>query len=264
MLLYPFPKLFITIAQWGGLSKMVIARTWNIHCGPLDRYRLSNLLPAEIIPVLDNNMEICCSNLLTKFDFKSAIVFDVGGSYGYYALLLSRLVEGGRVFCFEPDWRSYGRLAQNLAINNIQNVIPVPICMSDCSLGLKNWCSRSDDPWNSHLVVTGHSDSHDITSVPVASLDEFSRFLNIQDKLRFIKIDVEGAELNVLKGAVYLIDNFQPLILCELHSSEVAKQVFQFLSSRMYKWKVIEHMSENRQHILAFPFKQAEHYRFLV
>ncbi|MBE3140730.1 MAG: hypothetical protein IMZ53_09125, partial [Thermoplasmata archaeon] len=105
-LVYPFPRLFIAVAKWSGLPQAVMARIWNIRRGPLNGYRLFNLLPLEIIPVLTNSMEIRCSNLLSKLDLKSAIVFDVGASYGYYALLLSRLVEAGQVYSFEPDWRS--------------------------------------------------------------------------------------------------------------------------------------------------------------
>ena len=95
MLTYPFPRWFIAVAQWGGLSQAVTQRTWHIHSGPLRGYWLADLLLMEIAPVLANRVEIHCSDLLSRLNLKSATVFDVGGSYGYYALLLARLVGGG-------------------------------------------------------------------------------------------------------------------------------------------------------------------------
>jgi FkbM family methyltransferase len=264
MLMYSFPRLFIAVAQWSGLSQAVMARTWNIHRGPLKGYRLFNLLPSEIVPVLANSMEIRCSDLLSKLNIKSAIVFDVGGSYGYYALLLARLVEVGKVYSFEPDWRSYGRLVQNLAINAIQNVVPVPVCISNSQPTLMKWSSRQEDPWNSGLANDQQTGSQNLTTVPVMSLDGFSQTLNIQNQLRLIKIDVEGAELDVLKGATHLLDSAQPLMLCELHSAEIAQQVFKFLSTKGYEWEMIEYMNETRQHILAFPASQSAQCRAVI
>jgi FkbM family methyltransferase len=139
----------------------------------------------------------------------------VGAGYGYYALLLARLVEMGRAYSFEPDWRSYGRLVQNLAINAVQNVVPVPVCISNSQPTLLKWSSRQEDPWNSGLANDQQVDAQNLTAVPAMSLDEFSCVLNVQNQVKLIKVDVEGAELDVLKGATRLLDSSQPLILCE-------------------------------------------------
>lgn len=264
MLVYPFSRLFIVIAQWSGLSQVVMARTWNIHHGPLKGYRLFNLLPSEIAPVLADNMEIYCSNLLSKLNLKSAIVFDVGASYGYYTLLLARLVEMGQVYSFEPDWRSYGRLVRNLAVNIVRNAVPVPVCISNSHSTLLKWDSRQDDPWNSGLANDQQINMQNLTTVPAMSLDEFSQVINLQNQVRLIKVDVEGSELEVLKGASRLLACSHPLILCELHSAGIAQQVFEFLSAKNYAWEMVEYMSEERQHILAFPASQSAHYRAVV
>ena len=261
---YPFPRLFIAITQWSGLSSAVMARIWNIHRGPLKGYRLFNLLPLEIAPVLSNSMEIRCSNILSKLNLNSAIVFDVGAGYGYYALLLARLVEMGRAYSFEPDWRSYGRLVQNLAINAVQNVVPVPVCISNSQPTLLKWSSRQEDPWNSGLANDQQVDAQNLTAVPAMSLDEFSCVLNVQNQVKLIKVDVEGAELDVLKGATRLLDSSQPLILCELHSAGIAQQVFQFLFAKHYEWEMVEYMSETRQHNLDFPASQSANYRAVI
>ena len=143
-------------------------------------------------------------------------------------------------------------------------MIPVPICVSNSYPTLLPWRSRKDDPWNSRLAGDQREDAQNLTAVPVISLDEFSRVLDAQSRVRFIKIDVEGAELDVLEGSARLLDSSQPLILCELHSTEIAQQVFQFLSARNYEWEIVEYMSETRQHILAFPASHAANYRAVI
>lgn len=100
--------------------------------------------------------------------------------------------------------------------------------------------------------------------VPVTTLDTFVEHINIPNKIRFIKIDVEGAELRVLQGSIKLLTEAKPLILCELHGEDIARQVFDFLVKRDYQWELIEYMNENRQHILAFPANQAHIYRPLI
>jgi FkbM family methyltransferase len=211
-------------------------------------------------------MEIRCSNLLKKLPLESGTVLDIGGSYGYYALLLGRLVgEDGQVFSFDPDWHSFERLTHNLAMNNIKNVIPVPICASNSSNGLAQWHFFENKPWNSRLADDGiESDSQKLAIVPVMKLDDFAYAINILEKTRLIKIDVEGAELKVLEGATKLLEEAKPVLLCELHGSEIAQKVFVFLSEVNYQWEMIEYMSEARQHVLAFPSVQAERYRSMI
>ena len=211
-------------------------------------------------------MEISCSNLLARLPLRGGVVLDIGGSYGYYALLLSRLVGGdGRVYSFEPDWRSFERLTRNLAINNCKNVTAVPICVSNLSAGLAKWQSFDDEPWNSRLVDNlPEIESQHLTVVPVTTLDEFASMLGALDKIQLVKIDVEGAELKVLEGTTRLLRQSKPILLCELHGADIARQVFGFLSEFGYQWERIEYMSETRQHILAFGSDQADRYQALI
>jgi FkbM family methyltransferase len=263
---YLFPRLYLFVANSTGQDPLTLRRVWHIHKGPLAGFKITHLLPQEIAPVLANRMEICCSSLLTRLSLQSGIVLDVGGSYGYYALLLSRLVgEKGRIYSFEPDWHSFERLTHNLCLNNIKNVIAVPVCASSVAVGLVPWASFEDEPWNSRLtddLIEG--DYHRLTAVPVTTLDDFADVLHILDKIRLVKIDVEGAELKVLQGAIRLLGQSKPLVLCELHGTEIAEQVFAFLSERGYQREMIEYMSEKRQHILAFPSNHVERFRALI
>jgi FkbM family methyltransferase len=264
ILLYPFPSLFVSLAHWSGIRTPVSRRKWRIYTGPLKGYQITALHPMEISPILHNTMEVASSNLLSKLDLESSVVFDVGASYGYYALLFSRLVGSGRIFSFEPDWRSYGRLTQNLVINEIQNVIAVAVCIANSEPALKHWHHEQDMPWKSKLAHDPQAYPEELAMVPVVSLDEFSRQAEVLDKVRLIKIDVEGDEADALAGASLLLASSRPLIICELHSTKTAHMVFQFLSSKNYEWSFIEYINEERQHILAYPACHSGKYRALI
>lgn len=264
--LWPFPRMYVFVAQHARVSRLVMERTFHIHSGPLAGFKLQNLLPDEIRPVLSNRMEIISCDVLTRLQLKSGVVLDVGGSYGYYALLLARLVGvNGHVYSFEPDWRSFARLINNLVLNCIQNVVPVPICLSDMPQGLAKWQSMHNEPWKSRLVDSVQAvDAHAVTAVPITTLDDFVSMLEITDKVNLVKVDVEGAEFKVLQGAKQLLLKSKPILLCELHSTEIAQKVFGLLSESGYQWEQIEYADETRQHILAFGHDQAEMCRDLI
>lgn len=268
VMVWPFPRLYIYVARHARLSQPVVTRTFHVHNGPLAGFDLNNLLPDEIGPVLSNSMETICSDLLVKLPLKSGVAIDIGGLYGYYALLLSRLVgANGRVYSFEPDWRSFARLSNNVVINQIQNVVPLPICVQNTPQGLAEWQSVPDEPWTSRLADSIAKIDAQIgtrTTVPITTLDHFADTLDIIDKINFVKIDVEGMEFEVLEGATQLLRQTKPIILCELHSAEIAQRVFGLLSEHGYQWEQIEYVDEARQHILAFGHGQAQACRDLI
>jgi FkbM family methyltransferase len=209
-------------------------------------------------------MEIRCSKLLQRLpSIEGGVVLDVGGSYGYYALLLSRSVGGkGRVYTFEPDWHSFERLTRNLAVNHVENVVPVPVCAWNASVALAPWLSCEEEPWKSRLMGGGiENKSGRQTVVPAVPLDAFAEALHMLGDIRLIKIDVEGAEWQVLRGARRILEESGPLVLCELHGTEVAKQVLAYLLGMGFEQQMIEYMSETRQQILAYPRSEADRTR---
>lgn len=248
------------------LTDPIQQRVWRIDEGPLAGFNLAGLLPNEIGPVLENKMEIRCSKLLQRLPgIEGGVVFDVGGSYGYYALLLSRSVGGaGRVYTFEPDWRSFQRLTRNLVVNKIENVVAVPVCASNGPVALAPWLSCEDEPWNSRVMGEGVENNCGQTVVPVVRLDDFAEALHMVGRVRLIKIDVEGAELQVLQGARRILDQSAPLVLCELHGTEIAKQVRECLLEMGFEHQMIEYMNETRQHILAYPRSEAQRTQAII
>ncbi len=250
------PHLYVFVARSTRLEETASRRVWTIVAGPLSGRKLTGLMPDEIWPVLANTMEIHCSSLLANLALEKATVLDVGASYGYYSLLCSRLVgDRGHVYSFEADAQSFSRLLRNLQMNHVRNVTAVATCVANTS-GFSQWVSDNRQPWLSRRVAKPTAQGS-LQVVPVITLDAFSDSVDILHKVRLVKIDVEGAELDVLEGMRQLIRASRPAILCELHGAPIADQVFAFLRNVGYLWKIVEHASEERQHILALSAGEA-------
>ena len=141
-------------------------------------------------------------------------VLDIGAQSGFYSLLLSRLVgPAGTVFAFEPLPANFRILEENLRLNSIQNVMIRREAVSDFSGN-----TSFDFPREEVSLIAGPllaSDNLGTFQVPAISLDEFVR--QTGGPIHFIKMDVEGAETAVLRGAVQTLIAFHPSMVVELH-----------------------------------------------
>ncbi|MFW9801863.1 MAG: FkbM family methyltransferase [Candidatus Thorarchaeota archaeon] len=120
------------------------------------------------------------------------IAVDIGANVGYFTLLFARLVgASGKVFAFEPDERMFPFLEENVRLNGYENVNLDSRAISDHN-GQQRFFL------NSHLSRSGLTPSRNIkriTEVETVRLDN----LNLE-RVDWVKIDVEGSELSVLKG----------------------------------------------------------------
>ena len=122
------------------------------------------------------------------------VALDVGANAGAYALLLGMWVRpGGRVFAFEPAPDTFRGLSAHVRLNGLEGVVsPVPMAVAGVS-GVASFTTNGTSGENHLLAGSGG------TEVEAVTIDDFCR----REKLRpaFIKIDVEGYELDVLRGA---------------------------------------------------------------
>ena len=136
--------------------------------------------------------------------FKSDIaagdtVLDVGANLGAYAVLFGQWVgPAGRVFAFEPAPEARRGLERHVALNGLDDRIVVrPEAMSETE-GTVRFRASGPHGDNRIMKIDG-DDAADRIDVATTSIDTFCRERNLQP--RFIKVDVEGAELDVLRGA---------------------------------------------------------------
>jgi FkbM family methyltransferase len=143
------------------------------------------------------------------------VVFDVGAHAGYYTLLASALVgPTGKVFAFEPESRNYRMLEKQVAINRCSNVALSPSAVSD-SNGFARFARGTGSG-------TGHLSDSGAFSVPVLRLDEFAAEQGVTPT--HVKIDVEGAEMQVLAGARELLASARPILFLSTHGPDIHAQ----------------------------------------
>lgn len=139
--------------------------------------------------------------------FRAAVVpgstvLDVGANVGAYAMLFGQWVgPEGRVFAFEPAPEARRGLERHVALNGLQARVVVRGEAMAATTGLARF--RADGPHGDNgMLPQGHSttvDADRIVEVATTSIDAFCRAHGLRPG--FIKVDVEGAELDVLRGA---------------------------------------------------------------
>lgn len=141
-------------------------------------------------------------------------VIDVGGDIGYYSILFSKLVgDSGKVFVFEPDPGSFKILTKNIKNINRNNVYLVEMAVSNKS-GTVDFFEMKGPGKHSLFNVSKEDDNFVIKnkiSVKATTLDEFVQGHG-NPKIDFIKIDIEGGEINALRGMKNVIAKSEKLI----------------------------------------------------
>lgn len=164
------------------------------------------------------------------------IVYDVGANCGQMALYFSRQVGGqGRVLSFEPVPENAARLAANVALNHLVNVEALETAVG-ADLEPKSFCYDSSHHTMgtfTDTMVKLHSWERTIT-VPCTTLDEMIRLGRPAPSV--IKIDVEGAGLEVIKGAASLLTSHRPAIYFEIHAADAAAPELQALQMLRDRW----------------------------
>ena len=154
------------------------------------------------------------------------VVYDIGAHVGLYSLVSSIAVgEKGHVFAFEPLPRNASFLRRHLELNRVGNCTVVEAAVSDTQ-GSRNFDPTAHD-------TAGHFSQSGSATVATVGLDEFVASGRGKPPSA-MKINAEGAELEVLQGAKQLLKDFSPLIFLSLHGEEIARQCESLLVSLGY------------------------------
>ena len=143
------------------------------------------------------------------------LVFDIGANIGAWSLLLSQQVGVcGCVVACEPSQHNYNALVKNIDVNHLGNVKTLDVALSDASGTVRLY--HDIDATRNSLGQT-RNEAGEFETVRSITLDAVVRDLQISH-VDFLKIDVEGAEPLVLRGAKQTIEKFRPSILFEINA----------------------------------------------
>lgn len=178
--------------QWRGMSK--VAFTFR------ERYERELALLASVLSPGD-------------------VFADVGACYGIYTLMAASLVgEMGRVLAFEPSGEAFRILRRNIALNGFSNVLDRRVALADRP-GIHPFYVYSNPSRNS---FRGDASADACQCVETSTLDhELARAGLL--RLDVIKIDTEGAEGLVLRGARQALAEFHPLVILEINPAAASR-----------------------------------------
>lgn len=171
--------------------------------------------------ILRGTLEVPVQEALRRTLGPGAVFYDVGANIGFFSLLAARFVgPTGRVIALEPVPESAASIRANAAANSF-DWIEVHQLAAAAESGLAEFCVVADASWSRLMRYGLHSRTERKLEVEGTTLDELiqDRLLPIPD---VIKIDVEGAELEVLEGMSRTMQSHQPTIICELHVTNEA------------------------------------------
>lgn len=149
------------------------------------------------------------------------LVLDVGGHIGLYAISFAKLVgHAGKVYTFEPTPSTNGILRETIKLNGLQKTITVQNEAISKQKGETYFYISDNLTDNSNSLVNYEKPrSTKGIKVRLLSIDDFARPL--KTKIDFIKIDVEGAELDAVLGAKETMLRDKPWCILAIHPHQI-------------------------------------------
>jgi FkbM family methyltransferase len=193
-------------------------------------------------PYSEHNERAFLAQCLRTGDFNSFL--DIGANQGLYTLIAARYLQSGQIVAFEPVNEEAQKLERNLRLNRCKNVLVERMAVG-----------AIEGQMDLHVCLDGKAvysslrpQSKDvkgrktILQVQVTTLDAYIEDQHDIQSVDFIKVDVEGGELDVLRGAEQALSNFRPLLMVEVEDRRAqswgyaAKEIIEFLLRRDYQW----------------------------
>ena len=201
--------------------------------------------PEFLVPIhLANALKVGASTwealesklLIANSGGDSPVMLDVGANVGLHSIRLAWARPSARIYAFEPVAANYQVMCKNIARNRLESRIePIPSAVGaeDGTVGIL--AGYGTDNW------VGAKDSRGLEDVQVVSIDSFLRQRALQ-RVNLIKCDVEGYELNVLRGAHRCLADLRPKLLLEVNQTWCARfgyhpsELFEFLRELNYDY----------------------------
>jgi len=229
------------------LQKMKINKEVSI---PLFFGGRMNVITGELVSAFLINFsysETALTALMLKLISKDNVILDIGTHFGYEALLSSKLVgENGSVICFEPNPAAFQIASKNFKRKSNIRLINSAIGDFDGTIKMQNR-PIAESAFNS---ISVDNNGKNLIDVSIVTLDNQFKDRNYQ--INYIKCDVEGFELEVLKGGTRILKEDKPILVLEVDmptenegSNKRADELTEFLSKFDYEGYSFDFKNQN-------------------
>ena len=208
--------------------------------------KIDNFLIHDIYTSMSSHEDDIIEHFTPK---QGDIVVDIGAAFGFYTIISSKRVgTNGKVVAIEAQQDSFEMLNRNIKLNQLTNVIPLNYAVYSKETKVKLYSSYSIMPER-----VGKYTKDKFVEVNADTLDNLLQANGIeQQQVNWIKIDVEGAEIDVLKGATNVLSKSKDIaLLIEVHGLNNYRPVVEFLSLYNFKIEFEKTYDSGEKHIIA-------------
>ncbi len=177
---------------------------------------------AHLGSIAGGNLESAVQEAMVRHLGHGGVFYDIGANLGFFSLLAAHLsgLEAGRVVAFEPAPDNAEAIRVNAALNRVSNVEVICAAVADRS-GAGRLQIVDDQSWSKLVQFGAHPFTERVIDVEMRGHRRAGERRSCAPAT-VVKIDVEGAELEVLAGMRETIAAHQPAIICELHDTHAA------------------------------------------
>lgn len=172
----------------------------------------------------------CEIDILLKFISRGDVVIDGGACFGTHSrAFASKVGTEGKVLSFEPSPKNYDLLSKNASTSGVANISTFKLALGEVE---RTAVSVEVDPVNvgaSKVNFISPGDAPAEVTVRVTTLDKLAL-----ERVDFIKLDLEGAELSALRGSIETLKRHRPVVFTEVNRVEDSAGVFQFMKQHGY------------------------------
>ena len=184
-------------------------------------------------------------NFLKKTLQKGDYFLDIGANIGGFSLVASKLVgDNGKVFAFEAVKHIKRRLDDNIKRNKLKNITVIKGAVFDKNTELELFLSNKKNSGMSSILRHTNESGLKETVMGIR-IDDFFKNEKIP-KIKLIKLDIEGAEINAIAGMAETLSRYKPLVLMEIsdgiisNSSYEKESIFTLMKTFNYSCQSID------------------------
>jgi FkbM family methyltransferase len=148
---------------------------------------------------------------------KNWTCLDIGAFEGVHSKVMAQIASEGKVFAFEPTPDNFNRLYSN--VMGITNIIPIKMAVSN-HIGETNLYFGKHNGCTEYNIRGKDLDENPTAIYCITQVTSIDKYFDLNEKIDFIKIDVEGAENLVLEGMRETLIKYRPIMIVEFHNDE--------------------------------------------